>query len=186
MTLYSATHMHTQTRTSIRAREHARRHAYTSVHTHQGAYLPLPMSLLFLIWRVDSIRVAIERRCVMCACGARAHTYPLPPSPHMDTQTHHLPLCACNRTFRDWKETLGLAAHYAFLLTFVSPLTLLGACLISGFMTATITTVTHQSEELFFDEEPEFVDAQYRSTRDAVCPPGFTHTQTLSIRHSYF
>lgn len=30
----------------------------------------------------------------------------------------------------------------------------------SGFMTATITTVTHQSEEIFFDEEPEFVDAQ--------------------------
>jgi len=102
----------------------------------QGAYLPLPMSLLFLIWRVDSIRVAIERR--------------------------------------DWKETLGLAAHYAFLLTFVSPLTLLGACLISGFMTATITTVTHQSEELFFDEEPEFVDAQYRSTRDAVCSNPFS------------
>merc|ERR1719514_2724 len=102
----------------------------------QGAYLPLPMSLLFLIWRVDSIRVAIERR--------------------------------------DWKETLGLAAHYAFLLTFVSPLTLLGACLISGFMTATITTVTHQSEELFFDEEPEFVDAQYRSTRDALCSNPFS------------
>ena len=94
----------------------------------------------------------------------------------MDTHAHHLPLCACNRTFRDWKETLGLAAHYAFLLTFVSPLTLLGACLISGFMTATITTVTHQSEELFFDEEPEFVDAQYRSTRDAVCSPGLTPT----------
>jgi len=30
--------------------------------------------------------------------------------------------------------------------------------------------VTHQSEELFFDEEPEFCDAQYRSTRDAVRP----------------
>ena len=29
-------------------------------------------------------------------------------------------------------------------------------------MTATITTVTHQSEELFFDEEPEFVHGQFR------------------------
>lgn len=27
-------------------------------------------------------------------------------------------------------------------------------------MTATITTVTHQSEEIFFDENPEFVDGQ--------------------------
>jgi len=34
--------------------------------------------------------------------------------------------------------------------------------------------VTHQSEELFFDEEPEFVDAQYRSTRDAVCSNPFS------------
>ena len=41
----------------------------------QGMYLPAPMSLLFLIWRVDSIRVAIERRDVkeilglVCACA---------------------------------------------------------------------------------------------------------------------
>ena len=37
------------------------------------------------------------------------------------------------------------------------------AMLISGFMTATITTVTHQSEEIFFDENPEFVDGQVSS-----------------------
>ena len=85
-------------------------------------YLPLPMSMLFLIWRFDSIRVAIERK--------------------------------------DVREMLGLAAHYAFMFYFISPLTFLGAMFISGFMTATITTVTHQSEEIFFDEEPEFVDAQ--------------------------
>lgn len=103
---------------------------------YQGAYLPLPMSMLFLIWRFDSIRVAIERK--------------------------------------DVKEMVGLAAHYAFMLTFVSPLTFLGAMLISGFMTATITTVTHQSEEIFFDENPEFVDGQFRSTRDAVCSNPFS------------
>lgn len=103
---------------------------------YQGLYLPLPMSMLFLIWRFDSIRVAIERK--------------------------------------DVREMLGLAAHYAFMFYFISPLTFLGAMLISGFMTATITTVTHQSEEIFFDEEPEFVDAQYRSTRDAVCSNPFS------------
>jgi len=102
----------------------------------QGAYLPLPMSFLFLIWRVDSIRVAIERK--------------------------------------DVKEMVGLAAHYAFMFYFVSPLTFLGAMFISGFMTATITTVTHQSEEIFFDENPEFVDGQFRSTRDAVCSNPFS------------
>merc|ERR1712216_207516 len=93
-------------------------------------------SMLFLIWRFDSIRVAIERK--------------------------------------DVKEIVGLAAHYTFMLTFVSPLTFLGAMLISGFMTATITTVTHQSEEIFFDENPEFVDGQFRSTRDAVCSNPFS------------
>jgi len=103
---------------------------------YQGMYLPAPMSLLFLIWRYDSIRVAIERR--------------------------------------DVKEMLGLALHYAFMFTFVSPLTFLGAIFISGFMTATITTVTHQSEEMFFGEEPEFVHGQFRSTRDAVCSNPFS------------
>lgn len=103
---------------------------------YQGMYLPAPMSLLFMIWRTDSIRVALERK--------------------------------------DMKEILGLAAHYAFMFYFVSPLTFLGAMLISGFMTATITTVTHQSEEIFFDENPEFVDGQYRSTRDAVCSNPFS------------
>lgn len=102
----------------------------------QGHYLPAPMSLLFLIWRFDSIKVAIENK--------------------------------------DWKEVSGLAAHYAFMLSFVPAATFFGAMLISGFMTAIITTVTHQSEELFFDEEPEFCDAQYRSTRDAVCSNPFS------------
>ena len=54
------------------------------------------MSLLFLIWRYDSIRVAIERR--------------------------------------DVKEMLGLALHYAFMFTFVSPLTFLGAIFISVYV----------------------------------------------------
>jgi hypothetical protein len=40
--------------------------------------------------------------------------------------------------------------------------------LISGFMTATITTVTHQSEEIFFDENPEFVDGQVTHRRHLV------------------
>jgi len=102
----------------------------------QGLYLPFPMSLLFLIWRFDSIKVAIERK--------------------------------------EYKEIIGLACHYAFMLTFVPAWTFLGALMVSGFMTAVITTVTHQSEELFFDESPEFVDAQYRSTRDAVCQNPFS------------
>jgi len=73
-----------------------------------------------------------------------------------------------------WKEVFGLTCHYAFMLSFVSPATFLGALFISGFMTAVITTVTHQGEELFFDGAPDFVEAQYRSTRDAVCNNPFS------------
>ncbi|KAJ1479069.1 fatty acid desaturase-domain-containing protein [Baffinella frigidus] len=102
----------------------------------QGHYLPFPMSLLFLIWRFDSIKVAIDRKI--------------------------------------WPEVAGLAFHYAVMFYFVSLPTFFGAMLLSGFMTAIITTVTHQSEELFFNEEPEFVDAQYRSTRDAICSNPFS------------
>ncbi len=70
---------------------------------YQGLYLPFPMSLLFLIWRFDSVKVAIERK--------------------------------------KYDEIIGLACHYAFMLSFVSPLTFLGAMLVSGFITAVITTV---------------------------------------------
>jgi len=103
---------------------------------YQGLYLPLPMSLLFFIWRFDSIKVAVERKL--------------------------------------WKELVGLACHYAFMLYWVPAGTFVGALFLSGFMTAIITTVTHQSEELFFDENPEFVEGQFRSTRDAVCSNPFS------------
>ena len=69
----------------------------------QGLYLPFPMSLLFLIWRFDSIKVAIERK--------------------------------------EYKELFGLACHYTFMLSLVPAWTFLGALLVSGFMTAIITTV---------------------------------------------
>ena len=82
----------------------------------QGHYLPAPMSLLFLIWRFDSIKVAIENK--------------------------------------DWKEVSGLAAHYAFMLSFVPAATFFGAMLISGFMTAIITTVeTRPSRRRFSPPE---------------------------------
>jgi len=103
---------------------------------YQGMYLPAPMSLLFFLWRFDSITTAIQRK--------------------------------------NWSELTGLAVHYAVMLYFVPVATFIGALFLSGFMTAIITTVTHQTEDLFFDEEPEFVDGQFRSTRDAVCTNPFS------------
>jgi len=102
----------------------------------QGVFWPIPMSFLFVLWRFDSLQVAIKRKL--------------------------------------WPEVFGCLCHYAFVLSFVPPLTFLGALFVSGFMTAVITTVTHQGEELFFDKSPDFVDAQYMSTRDAACTNPFS------------
>ena len=39
----------------------------------------------------------------------------------------------------------------------------------AGLMTAIIVTVTHQSEDLFFEFNPDFVTSQFLSTRNAKC-----------------
>lgn len=103
---------------------------------YQGIYAPLPMSLLFMIWRFDSVKVALQRKL--------------------------------------WPELAGFGIHYAAMLSLFSLPVFIGSVFVSGLMTAIITTVTHQSEEMFYDEEPEFVDGQFRSTRDAVCSNPFS------------
>merc|ERR1712146_873019 len=53
---------------------------------------------------------------------------------------------------------------------------LLGVWL-SGLITATIVTVTHQSEEIFIRDtlrKYDFTEAQFRSTRDAMCSNWFS------------
>ena len=50
-------------------------------------------------------------------------------------------------------------------------------------MTAIIVTVTHQSEDLFFEHNPDFVDAQFRSTRDAKCANIFTDWLWGGMQH---
>lgn len=49
---------------------------------------------------------------------------------------------------------------------------------LSGLITATIVTVTHQSEEIFLGDtlrKYDFVEAQFRSTRNAKCNNFFSH-----------
>merc|ERR1711990_1062755 len=48
---------------------------------------------------------------------------------------------------------------------------------LSGLITATIVTVTHQSEEIFIKDtlrKYDFCEAQFRSTRDAMCSNWFS------------
>jgi len=56
--------------------------------------------------------------------------------------------------------------------------TYLLAVWLSGLITATIVTVTHQSEELFYGEnlrKYDFIEAQFRSTRNAKCNNPISH-----------
>mmetsp|Transcript_15808 Transcript_15808/g.22958 ORF Transcript_15808/g.22958 Transcript_15808/m.22958 type:complete len:156 (-) Transcript_15808:421-888(-) len=71
-------------------------------------------------------------------------------------------------------ELFALLGHYAFLLT-VFPIGVWGpAVLLSGLMSALIVTPTHQSEALFEDYQPDWVVAQYLSTRSAVTTNPFS------------
>jgi fatty acid desaturase len=71
-------------------------------------------------------------------------------------------------------ELLGLFAHYIVLLS-VFPITVwLPAIFLSGLTSALIVTPTHQSEELFDEYQPDWVTAQFRSTRNAVLTNPFS------------
>ena len=72
-----------------------------------------------------------------------------------------------NRTHSE-DELKGILVHYAVLLTVFPVGVWLPAVFISGLMSALIVTPTHQSEELFDDFQPDWVAAQFLSTRDAV------------------
>lgn len=65
-------------------------------------------------------------------------------------------------------ELYCLLFHYAFLFT-VFPVSIwLPAVFFSGLMSALIVTPTHQSEQMFEEYQPDWVTAQFQSTRDAV------------------
>ena len=60
-----------------------------------------------------------------------------------------------------------LSANYAWLATM--PLSVsVGSVLLAGFLVGALVSATHQSEEIM-EEQGEFVDVQFRSTRDAAC-----------------
>jgi len=99
----------------------------------QHLYWPIPYSLLFAIWRIDSIKVAWQRKL--------------------------------------WGEFGRLGLHYAGLALLFPVSVLVPAVFVSGLLTATIVTVSHVSEDLYFDgpHKVDYVESQLRSTRDFVC-----------------
>ncbi|CAE8640251.1 unnamed protein product [Polarella glacialis] len=106
--------------------------------------IALPFSLLFVIWRVDSIKVLLQEI----------------------------------RKKRPRKRAMGelvlLVVHWAVVFATV-PLHIIPLyLLLSGLITAMITTSTHQSEELFENFNPDFVENQFRTTRDAAVTNPFS------------
>ena len=72
------------------------------------------------------------------------------------------------------KELFGLMGHYAILLTVFPVSVWLPAILLSGLLSALIVTPTHQSEEMFDSYQPDWVSAQFLSTRNAVTTNPFS------------
>jgi fatty acid desaturase len=64
-------------------------------------------------------------------------------------------------------EMYFILAHYFTLLTFLPFKVWVPAVFLSGLMSALIVTPTHQSERFFEDYQPDWVTAQFESTRNA-------------------
>ena len=104
-------------------------------------FLPV-FSFMFALWRVDTLKVAVD---------------------------------SVEAKRPDAKNELWyLLAHYAALLTFFPITVWVPAVFLSGMMSALIVTPTHQSEEFFEEYQPDWVTAQFRSTRNAVMTNPFS------------
>jgi len=68
----------------------------------------------------------------------------------------------------------SLLVHYAVLWTLFPVKVWLPAIFMSGLVSALIVTPTHQSEEMFEDYQPDWVTAQFQSTRNAVATNPFS------------
>ena len=71
-------------------------------------------------------------------------------------------------------ELWYLLAHYFILLTIFPIQVWVPAVFLSGLMSALIVTPTHQSEEFFEEYQPDWVTAQFESTRNAVMTNPFS------------
>jgi len=102
----------------------------------------IPFSFMFALWRIDTLKVAVE---------------------------------SVEAKRPDAKSELWyLLAHYFVLLTFFPFQVWVPAVFLSGLMSALIVTPTHQSEELFEEYQPDWVTAQFCSTRNAVATNPFS------------
>jgi len=108
----------------------------------QHLWFFIPFSFLFALWRVDTMKVAVDS--------------------------------VENKRPDAKNELWELLAHYAVLLTFFPITVWVPAVFLSGLMSALIVTPTHQNEEYFTEYQPDWVTAQFESTRNAVTTNPFS------------
>ena len=71
-------------------------------------------------------------------------------------------------------ELKALLVHYLVMLSLFPPSVWVPAIFLSGLLSALIVTPTHQSEEMFDEYQPDWVTAQFMSTRNAVTTNPFS------------
>ena len=144
---------------------------------YQHIYWPIPFSVLFLYWRFDSIRYVLKHkkwseaarlgialRASLTSQSSPPPSYACVVAPLM--QSDLSPLVHC-----------GSALHWSMFCAFLPLKVVWLGVWLSGLITATIVTVTHQSEEIFINDtlrKYDFAEAQFRSTRDAMCSNWFS------------
>ena len=71
-------------------------------------------------------------------------------------------------------ELQSLLIHYLFLFNLFPYTVWIPAIFMSGLVSSLFVTPTHQSEELFEEYQPDWVTAQFQSTRNAVTTNPFS------------
>ena len=104
-------------------------------------------------------------------------TLPLPP--HLTLTPPRTRFDSIKYTLKEkkWNELARLVVHWGAFLAWLPAKTVFLGVWLSGLITATIVTVTHQSEEIFIKDtlrKYDFCEAQFRSTRDAMCSNWFS------------
>lgn len=102
----------------------------------QHIYVGALFSLLHVVWRIDSLRVAWKRRI--------------------------------------WRELIPIAIHYVAWFTLFPASTVVLSILFGSLLMANITSTTHQSEDLLYEYEHDWIKMQFKTTRNAKCLTPFS------------
>jgi len=130
----------------------------------------LPFSALFAIWRFDSIKTIYQELFGGGKPGFAQNDDVAKQTAKQKGVSAKKPKARASAR----AEGACLAVHWAGVFALVPKHIIPQYILLSGLLTAIIVTATHQSEEMFENFNADFVDNQFRTTRDATTRTRFT------------